>query len=184
LLLFLITACTSLPYKQQKQQTQLSERQFWFLKARVAIKTKEENVSANLEWEKTGNDFDFHIYGMFGATYTHLTQEGQKATLKLPEDQVFYHQNAQQLMQDNLGWDFPINALSYWIKGLPSGKEGETIRRNAKGLLQTISFRGWLVTFSRYQDFSGYQMPKMLKAKHPQMSLKIAVKKWNFAPVE
>ncbi|TQV81406.1 lipoprotein insertase outer membrane protein LolB [Aliikangiella coralliicola] len=154
----------------------------WELKARVAIKTPEESVSATLDWQKKDSDFDFHIYGLFGATYAHLIQKGHEATLKLPEDRVHYHQDAEQLLYQSLGWDFPIDALSFWIKGLPSGKSGEQFSRNDEGELQQLTFNGWQVNFSRYQTFSGYSMPKMIKAKHPQLGLKVVIKDWEFLP--
>jgi len=179
---FLLSACVSVPLQTDPSTIQLSEKQNWFLKARVAIKTPEENVSANLEWRNDSDDFDFHIYGLFGATYTHLIQQDDKATLKLPEDKIYYSDNAQRLMRQNLGWDFPIDALSFWIKGLPSGKAEESLTRDPQGQLQNIKFRDWKVEFSRYQSYSGYLMPRMIKATHPQMSLRIAVKKWNFTP--
>jgi outer membrane lipoprotein LolB len=163
---------------------QLRANQHWQVKGRVAVQTKDENLSATLEWEKSARNFDFHIYGLFGATYTHLIQNGDKATLKLPEDQVFHHKDAQALMDRQLGWNFPIDALGYWIKGLASGKKGEKVTRDINGQLQAIDFRGWHVSFSRYQEFSGYHMPKIIKAKHPQMTLKIAVKKWYFETPE
>jgi outer membrane lipoprotein LolB len=183
--LLTLSGCLTQPVKLGDDPSkQLITSQHWFVKGRVAVKTEDDNYSATLEWEKSARDFDFHIYGMFGATYTHLIQEGDKATLKLPEDKVFHHQSAQTLMDQQLGWNFPIDALSYWVKGLASGKAGEKITRNKKGQLQTVNFRNWHVSFSRYQDFSGHQMPKIIKAKHPEITLKIAVNKWNFGPVK
>lgn len=160
----------------------LFQQNHWSVKARVAIKTPEESVSATLDWKKQASDFDFHIYGMFGATYAHLIQQQHQATLKLPEDQVFYHQDAEQLLYQALGWDFPIEALSYWIKGLPSGKSGEMISRDENENLSEVSLNQWTVTFSRYQSYAGYQMPRMIKASHPQLSLKVVVKDWEFLP--
>ena len=87
-------------------------------------------------------------------------------------------------MDEQLGRHFPIDAISYWVKGMASGKIGEKVTRDEKGQLQAIDFRDRHVSFSRYQDFTGHQMPKLIKAKHPQMMLKIAVRKWNFGPVE
>ena len=183
-LLLLLTACSGKKVEYNPATTNLSDLNHWMLKARVAIKTPEENVSATLDWEKKADDFDFHIYGMFGATYAHLTQEGRKAVLKVPDDQVFYHQDAEQLIYQSLGWDFPIDALSYWIKGVPSYKAGEILTRDEQENLSKVEFGDWQVTFSRYQNYSGYKMPKMIKAKHPQMSLKVVVKDWEFLPAE
>ena len=148
----------------------------------MAIRTPEDNYSATLDWEKLGADFDFHIYGTFGVTYAHLTQKDELATLELPDDQVFYHQSAEQLLYQSLGWEFPIDALAFWIKGLPSNQSGETITRNETGQLATAYLNGWEVKFSRYQKYSGFSMPRIISAKHPNMSLKVVVRNWEFLP--
>lgn len=182
----LLSALTGCSFTKQSHsgygQTPLAELNHWQVKARVAIRTPEESVSASLDWQKQAQNFDFHIFGMFGATYAHLTQAGHQATLLLPEDQTYYHQDAEQLLYQALGWDFPLDALSYWIKGLPSGKSGEAITRNDKQELSKILFKDWKVTFSRYGEYAGYQMPSRITAEHPQLRLKVVVKDWSFLP--
>ena len=160
----------------------LANQQYWQVKARVAIRSPEDSVAATLDWQKQGEEFDFHIYGTFGVTYAHLIQEPSQAVLKLPDDQIYYHQDAQQLLYQSLGWDFPIDALSYWIKGLPSAKPGEQLTRNELGELSEVLLDDWQVEFSRYRSYSGYSMPRIIKASHPQMSLKVVVKDWDFLP--
>lgn len=182
--LTLIIGCQSTRTVTPPADTNLSDLNHWQIKARVAIKTPEDNVTATLDWVKTGHEFDFHIYGTFGITYAHLIQEQQQAVLKLPDDQVFYHQDAQQLLYQSLGWDFPIDALSYWIKGIPSNKSGELINRNQSGDLGEAYLNDWKVEFSRYQNYSGFRMPRIIKAIHPQMTLKVVVKDWDFLPSE
>ena len=184
----LISGCQSFLPKPAVQQSagqgaaQLAQIDHWLLKARVALQTKEDNVTATLDWQKQGQDFDFHLYGLFGATYAHLVQSDDQAKLDLPEDQVFYHQNAEQLLFQSMGWDFPIDALGYWVKGLPSGKAGEEFTRNKKGELSKVVFKDWRVEFFQFSTFSGYSLPKVIRAVHPQMQLKMVVKRWQIIP--
>lgn len=159
---------------------QLSQQQHWFIKARVAIQSPEENISATLEWRNTGKDFNFHLYGLLGATYAHLLQENGQATLQLPDDQTYYHQDSSELLSQTLGWEFPMEALSSWIKGLPSGKAGEKITRDKDGQIESIALRDWQVEFSAFERYSGYLMPRKITASHPQLRLKILVKRWDF----
>ena len=179
-LLFLLSGCQSkiLP----KPEGSLADMQHWQLKARVSIRSVEDNVTATLDWQKQGQVFDFHLYGTFGVTYAHLIQKSEHAVLKLPDDQVFYHQDAQQLLYQSLGWDFPIDALAHWIKGLPAYRQGEIINRNPLGQIDQVLLNDWQVDFSRYEEFSGFSMPKIIKASHPQITLKIVVKDWHFLP--
>lgn len=180
-LVFNLTACQSQP-KITSPVGNLSDQKHWQLKARVAIKTPEDSVNATLDWQTRSQEFNFHLYGTFGVTYAQLIQEQDQAILKLPDDQVFYHQDAQQLLYQSLGWDFPIEALSHWIKGLPSYKPGEIVSRNEVGQLDQVLLNDWRIEFQRYQVYSGYTMPRIVKAIHPQMSLKVVVRDWEFLP--
>ncbi len=176
----LVSACHTRRDFDPAGKIDLYQLEHWKIKARVAIKTPKDSVSATLDWENNRDNFDFHLYGTFGTTYAHLIQDGQEAVLKLSEEKTYYHSDAEQLLSQSLGWEFPIDALSYWIKGLPSHKPGESINRQDNGLLSAANLNGWQVNFSRYQNYSGYSMPRIIKAVHPRMSLKLLIKDWTF----
>jgi len=158
----------------------LSELNHWQLKARVAIKTPEENVTASLNWQKNGPLFDFYLSGAFGVTIAHLVQDDVHATLEIPDSEKLFHTNAEQLLQQTLGWQFPIDALSYWVKGLPSHQAGEQVSYDEQGRINQITLNQWQIEFSKYRKFQGYLLPKMIQAKHPQLSIKVVAKKWLF----
>ncbi len=158
----------------------LSDLNHWQLNARVAIKTPQDNVTASLDWQKDQSLFDFLLSGAFGVTVAHLVQEENKATLKIPDTDKLIHVDAERLLQQTLGWDFPIDALSYWVKGLPSGKFGEQVSYNKKGQIVKIQLGQWQIDFSKYRLYQGYLLPKMIKATHPNISLKVVAKKWLF----
>jgi outer membrane lipoprotein LolB len=158
----------------------LSDLNHWQLKARVAIKTPKENVTASLNWQKNERLFDFLISGSFGVTIAHLVQEKDQATLEIPDNEKLYHRDAEMLLHRTLGWEFPIDSLSYWVKGLPSGKQGEKIERDESGKLTKITLGQWQILFSKYRLYQGYSLPKMIKVSHPDISMKVVTKKWQF----
>ncbi len=179
----LVSGCATksqLKLLDPNQPPHLSQVDHWQLEARVAIQTADDSTTASLDWNKTGREFDFLLSGAFGVTLAHLVQEKQRATLNIPDHDTFVHHDAQVLLQQALGWDFPIDALAYWVKGLPSGAAGEIVTRDETGRLETIEMGFWRINFSKYKQFQGYQLPKMIKAVHPQMSLKVVAKKWAF----
>ena len=158
----------------------LSDLNHWRLNARVAIKTPEDSVTASLDWQKDQSLFDFLLSGAFGVTIAHLVQQENSATLEIPDTEKLTHYDAERLLQQTLGWDFPIDALSYWVKGLPSGKPGEQVQYNEKGQISKINLGPWQIDFSKYRLYQGYLLPKMIKATHPNISLKVVAKKWLF----
>jgi len=162
------------------QKPALSTLNHWQLKARMAIKTPDDSVTASLKWNNQQSNFDFHLSGAFGATYAHLVQSESFASLKIPDHKEQKAQNAEQLLSENLGWDFPIKALSFWVKGLASGQRGEQITRNSRGQITHIQLNQWSIEFKKYKRFQGYLLPKMIIAKHPDIRIKLVAKKWRF----
>jgi len=158
----------------------LTELNHWQLEARVAIQTPQDNVTASLDWQKNGDQFDFLMSGAFGVTYAHLIQEKYQATLDIPDHDTMIHSDSQILLQQALGWDFPIDALSYWVKGLPSGTPGEMVTRDKQNRITKIEMGYWQIDITKYRMFQGYDLPKMIKAQHPNMNIKVVAKKWAF----
>jgi outer membrane lipoprotein LolB len=185
LLVGLLTACSTVPLnieQQTQNQKQIKAQDHWLLKAKISITTEEDSLQAMLHWQQQQANFDFHVFGTFGITYAHLIQQPEQASLAIQDEPMRYHTNAQALMAESLGWDFPIQALSYWIKGLPAKLEGEQVFRDEFKQIKRVIYKQWQVDFPRYHSYQGYTLPRIIKAKHPQMTLKLAINKWNFAP--
>ena len=181
--LILLAGCASkspLKLIDSNQAPPLSQLNHWQLEARVAIQTPEDNVTASLDWQNNKGDFDFHMSGAFGVTLAHLIQDKQQASLDIPDHETMFHSNAQTLLESALGWDFPIESLAYWVKGLPSGTTGEMITRDELGRISKIELGYWQINITKYRKFQGFDLPKMIKAQHPNMSLKVVTKKWAF----
>ncbi len=182
-LTFLLSACAGKRVNLNRDSAQsipLSQLNHWQLNARVAIKTPQDSITASLNWQNNNAKFDFLLSGAFGVTYAHLIQKKDSASLEIPDSDKLYHNNAEQLLNQALGWEFPINALSYWVKGLPSGQPGEIVNYNEQGQLSQIELNQWQITFSKYKRYQGVLLPKMIKATHPDLNLKIVAKKWQF----
>ncbi len=183
LLLLLLTSCSSQKLKQNtslQNKPNIAQLNHWQLKARMAIRTPDDSITASLKWLNNQDTFDFHLSGAFGATYAHLIQTQDYASLKIPDHKEQKALNAEQLLSRNLGWHFPIKALSYWVKGLASGQAGEKITRNEQGQITAIQLNQWHIEFKKYKSYQGYLLPKMIVAKHPDISIKLVARKWLF----
>lgn len=181
--LLMLSGCGTLKYAETNQETRIRAEKNWLLKARMAVNTNHESASMTLNWQQNQKSFDFHVYGLLGVTYAHLIQTETDATLELKDNQHYKATSAEQLLKQHLGWPFPIEALSYWVKGISYGHAKEIITRNTEQQITSIQFDDWQVNFSQYRNYSGYSMPRLVKASHPtQGSIKILVKKWLFNP--
>lgn len=157
----------------------LSEIDYWKLNARIAITTPDESITASLNWLNKTPLFDFHLTGAFGVTYAHLIQGKKRATLEIPDTEMLTHDSAQELLQRALGWEFPIESLAFWVKGLPSGNPNEEIIYNTDGTISKIYSKAWRIEFNKYKKYQGYTMPKRIRAIHPNLTLKLSTREWR-----
>ncbi len=158
----------------------LEKANHWKLNARVAIRLPKESHTATLNWQKDSRTFDFYLSGAFGVTIAHIIQGKNQASLKVSKSDKLYHKDIEFLIDNTLGWSFPIHQLSDWIKGLPSGNPNEVITKDSFDRIKHISFKDWEISFSKYKKYQGFILPKIITAKHPDLTLKIVAKNWQF----
>jgi len=170
----------SLTLLDQKNNIPLEKANHWKLNARVAIRLPKESHTASLNWQKDNKTFDFYLSGAFGVTIAHIIQGKKQASLEVAKSEKLYHEDIEFLVHNTLGWSFPIHQLSYWIKGLPSGNDREKITLDSFDRIEHISFEEWEISFSKYKKYHGFILPKIITAKHPNLTLKIVAKKWQF----
>jgi len=158
----------------------LDKANHWKLNARVAIRLPNESHTATLNWQKDNKTFDFYLTGAFGVTIAHIVQDKNQASIEVSKSDKRYHRDIEFLVHNTLGWSFPIHQLSDWVKGLPSGNTNEKVTRDSFDRIEHISFEDWEISFSKYKKYQGFILPKIITAKHPELTLKIVAKNWRF----
>lgn len=166
----------------QARSEYLSQLDYWQLTGRIGIIANGESNSANISWKKNQQSTTVRIYGALGATYALVTQTPAGATIKLSDDEVYQGDDAQLLLWQTTGWHLPINQMQQWILGLH--KNAPQYQLNEQGYVESIAFDQWQLAFNRYQSFYGLDMPKKLRATHPDITIKFAIYDWAFVADE
>ena len=156
----------------------LKRQQYWSLQGRIGIITKDSSDSASFHWEKSHQQSKLRIYGMLGNTYATVTQSSDHAKIELSADEIYYGDNAQQLLYQKTGWYIPVSELEQWMMGLASNSAVLTLNDNQ--LIQQLTYAPWQVHYRKYADFNGLIMPQKLKVTHPQITLKFSIHQWQF----
>ncbi|WP_144391501.1 lipoprotein insertase outer membrane protein LolB [Pleionea sediminis] len=158
----------------------LSQLEYWHLDGRIGIIANGESESANISWTQSGENSKLRIYGALGATYALVHTKPGYAKLELSDDEVYEGTNAQYLLWEKTGWNIPVDALREWLLGLPNN--APSFELNDKGYVKSIEFQNWAINFQLYDSYRGLDMPRKLKAKHPDITLKFAIYDWEFTP--
>ena len=74
--------------------------------------------------------------------------------------------NLEALMREEFGWKMPVEALAYWVRGVPVPQHShETLELDADGRLSFLDQRGWQLEIASYRDQDGLQLPARLSLR-------------------
>lgn len=151
----------------------------WSLEGRTAIKTASDKVSAAIAWHTNNEESQMHLSGPFGqrAITLHVTANG--AELTSSDGQTLRHTNATQLIQSQVGVFLPVDAVSYWVRGLPFPGYAAHTELNEQGYLHILEQNQWRITFQRYQPVATLALPTKILAEHPQQTVRIVIHEWT-----
>jgi outer membrane lipoprotein LolB len=185
LLSLLLTGCPSTPIKHapinnwdlfNHQQRLLTQ---WHLAAKLGYQSPNDSGSAWLEWHQQQRHFDIHLSGPFGAGATRLKGNPEYVVMSQPGKEQLIAASSAELTQYLLGLPLPVEALTYWVRGIPSPTLQVNDRSiNQDGTLATLSQDNWQLEFSRYAQYGDWILPGKLSGKNGELSFKLIIKEW------
>ncbi len=154
----------------------------WGLRGRVGIRHGEEAWQAGLEWVQEGDAFLIKLFDPLGRKVAILRGRPGQVDLKTSRGVSARAADAEQLMEDLLGWSLPVSGLRYWIRGLPAPGAGEGEVRMAwddRGRLSRLQQAGWTIVYAEYQDTPAISMPRVLRLSRGTVAVKVLIKEWR-----
>lgn len=179
----------------QTRQAELNQFDHWQLKARVASADNVIGFSGELNWAQRQQVFDIQGSGPLGIGAFRVKGTPSQVTITTKEGTfVSYHPNAD--MQRQFGWRLPLEALQYWVLGLPWQDDfssqrvvspPEVMDFDPYGRLMQLTQAGWTITYLEYQqqDFLGFDLPTRLLIEDPNLDYKVKmlIANWQVIPV-
>ena len=179
----LLSGCASAPRLPENSGKKAQSNEVWRVEGRLAVKTQDDNFSATLQWQQSGDDFQFRLSKLIGGTLLLMKQRNGMVYLDV-DDKQYKDWDAEVLLKRVTGWTVPIADLKYWIRGTLQSDSDAAIRsqkRDPKGLLwsfETVS--GWQVNYKNYKQFSGQSLPHTMTIRGQGLTLRIRVSNWKF----
>ena len=187
LLLAGLAACESVPVKHmdgeewQLHQQRVDAHDDWLMQGRVAIRYGDDGGQGLLHWRQQGTSYDLRFYDALNRLQLHIEGGSQGVLLHARDQETREAANAENLMQEYLGWSVPVNALRYWVRGLPAPDLPVATSRLSGNHLEQLSQGDWYILYQRYEKVDGVWMPDLMKIEAPEMSIKLVVEKWSLS---
>lgn len=185
----LLTACETmkLPVKPssdderaiEQRQSQLQKLQHWQLSGRVAMITSEESWSGQLYWQQGPTDYLIHFSAPSGQGAMQLSGDEHGVELRLANGDTYQADDANTLLRQETTWDLPIDALWYWIRGLPDPAMPVKVQLDPQGLITDLTQKQWRIQYNRYEQYDRYYFPRKIVISNRDTKLKLIVTQWK-----
>jgi outer membrane lipoprotein LolB len=180
----LLTACVSTP---QRNQAILDPAalDIYQLEGRVAVAAGTEGFNASMNWSQSGPASSVRLAGPLGAGSLQMQFGEGHLRIESSGGRKLEDAAAQALIQEQLGFAPPLDALRYWLLGLPAPGDAQE-SRSPGGQLLSLTQQGWLVEYQEYlpqHSAAGtVSLPAKMRATRENLRLRVVIDNWRLDP--
>ena len=186
LAILLLSACSVQPrvtpevVDWQGHSRQVGKLHQWELQGKLGFKSANQGGSANLHWSQNQQQYHLSLRGPLGAGSANLI--GNSTMAQLRQDNQVYTGLPEKLAIQLTGVPIPVEALSWWARGLPSPNKSESYNlvTTADGTAVSFTQAGWHLAFSHYSLTPEGTLPRKIIGQHGGHSFKLVISRWSF----
>jgi outer membrane lipoprotein LolB len=190
LLLLLLAGCAALEQREpasagwQAHSRQLAQLQQWTASGKLAVRSADTAESASLVWQQDDQDTHLKLSGPLGVGATTIYSDGQQLEIQRGDEHRTLDISTPDAIVLNTGWDLPLLALAYWLKGLPSphAKVQKLELDPQTELLQNLQQDDWEVHYEQYGQFDEFALPTRLQIQRGETRAKVIISHWQTSP--
>lgn len=161
----------------QKHSQWLEQITHWDIQGRIALRSYDQAVNANLHWKQDGDHYAIELTGPLGQGGVSLNGAPGAARLISGEiDEVAA--DAQALLFAHTGYVLPLEALKYWIRGLPQPGGGDQQTLDDQGRLAQLQQSHWKVRFRAYTTYGSHTLPQKVFVDNHLLSVRVVIDQW------
>jgi outer membrane lipoprotein LolB len=187
LMLLLLAGCTGLGQREpssvgwQAHSQQLALLQQWTASGKLAVRTAKASESASLVWQQHDQDTHLQLSGPLGMGATTIYSDGQRLDIRQGDEHTTLDISTPDAILLNTGWDLPLPALTYWLKGLPSpDSRVQALELDPQTeLLRSLQQDDWEVRYETYEQFQGFTLPTRLQIQRGATRVKVVISHWD-----
>ncbi len=185
--LCLLSACAALPVAPTPQL----EREYrlhaasiyalpgWSFAGRVAIRTEHDAGTVSLSWRQLGERYSLDLLAPWGAGAVQVEGGPGAVVLRTADGIEDFATEPAPLLSYYLGVDLPVEALRYWLLGVPDPAQEADYVLDQRGLIVELRQHGWRLDYRRYGEFAGRSLPTVVFMSGHDFELRVAIRQWE-----
>lgn len=153
----------------------------WTAIGKLALRSENMSETAALEWRQTGREARIQLSGPLGVGATRIYSDGQVLDIRRGDERRMIDISTPRAIERNTGWDLPLQALPYWLRGLPApGTDVKSMRfYPATGLVQQLRQSGWRVDYQDYRRFHNLSLPTRMSIEKGETRARVVIRDWQ-----
>lgn len=151
------------------------------LAGRVAVVAGDEGFSAGLRWQQRGESAAIVLEGPFGVGALAIDVEGEALRVTTGRGDRYQGEAARAALEQQLGFELPLDALRYWVRGLPFSTGAEQSLDPAAPRLLQLREQGWQIDYVEYQAVPFEYQPRRLVARKGNARVRLMIERWGGA---
>jgi outer membrane lipoprotein LolB len=156
----------------------------WTARGKLALRSSERAEAATILWQQQGLSTRLHLSGPMGVSTTTITSDGQQMEVRQGEESRTFDISTPNAITLNTGWDLPLQALPYWLKGIPS--PDSPVQRLEldpdRDLLRKLQQDDWEIHYEQYEQFKNLTLPTRLRIQRGATSVRMIIRQWQALP--
>ncbi len=175
IIFILITLSACHHKKNIKKNIDWQERSSWSVNGKIAIKGGQESGSGRILWQVENGTIHAQFKAPLGQGSWEITENNQEAILNSSKYGKKIGSNAETLISQELGWQFPWKKLSLWLRGVKNPEQLNNLTNKQSQFFD----QGWHIIFDKWQETSLGLLPKKITATKPPYSVKLIIYGWE-----
>jgi len=163
----------------QAHRNAVSARSDWNLQGKIGVRAASGSGSASMNWQQNDEDFRLILSGALGMGRLVLHGNRDLVNWNDSRGRSGRHSDPDALIEEIWGWDVPVAALQFWIRGIPQPGESVEETQFANGLATRFRQAGWLIEPQEYRDVAGLALPTRIRLEGAQATLTVLINRWN-----
>lgn len=154
----------------------------WQFSGRMAVEQKKGSWTANIDWQHNEKDDAIKLSGLFGQGATLVRLKENAISIDFGNGKVASSEQAQHYISQQFGLIVPLQALRYWVLGLPD--PAAEYQRFGEGFSQydwviELERWRWEGVPDRWRWEDDKQLPRKVTVLNRKAKLKLVIDQWD-----
>ena len=177
-LLAFLTGCATQKDASGPDSQQLTLVTSWTAQGKLAYDVNGQRGNFSFRWIQSNHAYEIVLFGPLGISVATIIGNEVSARITTSEGQMLSAARPEQLLQETLGLDMPVSAMTRWLRGMPRNTvtSGE-VEGSTKTAIEGFNELGWQVEVQR-RDKS--MNPSRVRISRSGANFLVIVKGWSY----